>query len=281
MELASETFRSSVVSESIHVVGSEGDRPVLMLHGLGDFISCHDWAADILNQSGYSPMGFDWPGNGKSTGRRGDMRSVSRCVELLEEILVAKFPIAPEGVFAHSTGCFILLNYLQRLQAAGKSNPFRWIWLNSPLIRPAHNQSHSKQQAAKALEKMAPKLTLPTGVTPAQCFHVRGRNLAEIYELTRGSHSRVSIRFGNSLMRNETQTADVQNLEILRKTPVLITQGDEDRICPPQYAEVLFRKLTTDQKTLALLHGFRHEGFREKRQEALKNTARAWVQKIG
>ena len=75
---------------------SRGD--ALVLHGLGDHIARHDWAAGLLARAGYRAIGFDWPGNGKSDGVRGDMPTVPETGLFLEEML-EKLPCDPIGIF--------------------------------------------------------------------------------------------------------------------------------------------------------------------------------------
>ena len=64
----------------------------------GDHIACHDWAATRMARAGFSPEGFDWPGHGKSGGRRGDLKTVEFACDLIDEII--------EGMTALSSRSF-------------------------------------------------------------------------------------------------------------------------------------------------------------------------------
>jgi alpha-beta hydrolase superfamily lysophospholipase len=84
---------------------------VLLLHGLGDHSARHDWAASLFTDAGYRAVGFDWPGNGESDGVRGDMPTVAESGRLIEEVIEA-LDLRPCGIFAHSTGAFLVLHWL-------------------------------------------------------------------------------------------------------------------------------------------------------------------------
>jgi len=254
---------------------TECSKKVLLLHGQGDHIACHDWAAGLLVQAGFSPEGFDWPGHGQSSGRRGDIPDVDTAIQLIDEV-IDKMESPPVGIFAHSTGGFVLLRYLDRKIRLGESLPFRWIWLNSPLIHPAHNQSPLKQRGAKWLGKYFPRLTFSTGVTRKQCCHLEGAEKGDKRINFEGCHNRISLRYGNSLLGrdNEGLSGAIPIPDPLR---LLFTQGDEDPICPPPFAVDFFDKVPTPHKTVVLIKGARHEAFREANTLSFFNSVTSWL----
>ncbi|MBP6601396.1 MAG: alpha/beta fold hydrolase [Verrucomicrobiales bacterium] len=252
---------------------SRGD--ALVLHGLGDHIARHDWAAGLLARAGYRAIGFDWPGNGKSDGVRGDMPTVPETGLFLEEML-EKLPCDPIGIFAHSTGGFLLLHWLGR--RADSLSRLKWVWLSSPLLVPSHRQPKWKIALARRLVEWIPGFTLSTGVGLGDCFH-NWKNLRQDAALLfDGSHHRISLRFASSLLETESQLEmKVAVGQIPSKLEFLITQGSEDCICPPVYAEALYRHLPASGKTFAFVSGARHEPFREYDHNGISNTVRSWL----
>jgi len=274
-------LKSASLAKNIHlrqwhpVGGDKGT--VLLMHGLGDHIRRHDWAAGLLTGAGYRVIGFDWPGNGESDGIRGDMPTVPEAGHLIEEVLEASGSKLV-GIFAHSTGAFLLLHWLGGRPSL--SEPMKWIWLSSPLLFPAHNQSALKITFARLLARHFPRLTLSTGVKPRDCFHTGFDPLAAEALRREGIHHRISLRFGASLLEF-VPLFDAALSEIRSDLSILITQGSEDGVCPPSYAERIFGRLPVKRKVLLLVSGARHEPFREPYPEGLSNAVRVWLHNPG
>lgn len=267
---ASSTTGTAIYRRSIDTPGEKA----LLLHGLGDHIACHDWAAELLLRAGFSPEGFDWPGHGQSAGRRGDIASVDTAIRLMDEI-ISQMESPPVGVFAHSTGGFVLLHYLDEKIRRGETPPFRWVWLNSPLLHPGHNQPQLKQKAAKWLGQYFPRLTFSTGVSRKQCCHLENAAKGDDRINFEGCHNRVSLRYGNSLLDYDSRGYS-EGGPISESLRVLISQGDEDPICPPHLAKEFFQKLPATDKTFVLIKGARHEAFREENPQSLTNSVAAF-----
>jgi alpha-beta hydrolase superfamily lysophospholipase len=247
---------------------------VLILHGLGDHSARHDWAAGQVIRAGYRAVGFDWPGNGGSDGIRGDMPLVANAGGLIDAILASR-GLRPTGIFAHSTGAFLVLPWLASL-AKEVSGP-RWVWFSSPLLRPSHRQPALKVAVAKLLAWQFPKMTLSNGVHARDCYHTGLDPFAESTFRKAGGHHRVSLRFAVSLLAEETGLLDLAS-GLRTDLAFLLTQGLEDPICPPAFAESLFQRLPGGRKTFLLAAGSRHEPFREPEPEAFANAVRNWLE---
>ncbi len=252
-------------------------RDLLLLHGLGDHSAWHDWVAQLGGEAGYRVVGIDWPGNGGSDGVRGDMPTAVEAETLLEELLVA-LDLSPVGLFAHSAGGFLALRWLERRSHATPLKDLRWVWLSSPLLRPSHGQPRLKIALAAALARHFPRQTLSTGVRARKCFHTGGHPAAAEAERRRaGGHHRISLRFAADLIVHEAALCG-QTREIREDLAFLLTQGSEDPVCPPPYAEELFHHLPGNRKTWLLASGARHEPHHEPENEGFLNAIRAWLQ---
>lgn len=256
---------------------SKGTRGrVLMLHGLGDHSAWHDWAAGLLTEAGYTATSFDWPGNGGSEGNRGDMPTVEETCSLLDEILITTTPNVI-GIYAHSTGGFLLLSWLSRQKADSPAiHTLRWLWLSSPLLRPSHNQPKIKIIAARSLAKFFPHFTLDSGVRVQQCFHSLSPSQDDSDRTLHGGHHRISLRFGVSLLHHEVDLWEKVR-QIDPALSILVTQGADDSICPPKYTEQLLACLPSRKKTWIVIADARHEPFREKNALPLLNAIRSWL----
>lgn len=246
---------------------------VLLLHGLGDHSGRHEWAASVLLGAGFRVVGFDWPGNGESDGIRGDMPTVNESCDLLDEV-VGRLGLSPNGVFAHSTGAFLAIPWLA---SRGRDLPgLRWVWFSSPLLFPSHGQPRLKVAAAKILSRRFPRMTLSNGVRVRDCYHTGFDPAAESALTRAGGHHRVSLRFAMSLLEEEKRVLDSAG-DLREDLDYLLTQGVEDRICPPGFAGSLFATLPPPRRTCLLAAGSRHEPFREPEAESFNNAVRAWL----
>ena len=247
----------------------------LMLHGLGDHQGCHIEAAELFSDKGFAIVGIDWPGNGESEGIRGDIPGVTVACKLIDETLEFiedKFPGKPIGLYGHSTGGFFSLRYL----GIRKMNPFRWIWLSSPLVNPRHGKPPFLQKLAPIVARWFPKLTVSSGVTREKCRHIRPDNPAPGTHLIEDRHRRVSLRLGADLLAHADQIPEVIPV-LADPTTLLITQGDEDDVCPGEFSQPLFEKIQLTDKNYALLHGLRHEMFREPANVEFLKIVEHWI----
>lgn len=281
--ITGETLPSGVVPDPIHhrrALPAEDGRAcragtALVLHGLGDHIGGHEWALRLLAGKGYHAEGFDWPGHGLSGGSRGHLPGVPAALDLIAEAMAA-LPRAPAGIYAHSTGAFLLLHYLRREAEAGRTPPFRWIWLGSPLLKPGHRQSAIKKKLAPFLAEVAPRLTLSTGTRRSDVCHVWDPEALADDSYYEGYHSRVSARFGHSLLAfGEKMEACARSIPGGAK--LLLSQGSEDTVCPPSFACEFFARASAREKTLLYLKGAAHEIFHEANRHDFFNAASAWL----
>lgn len=279
MTIRESKFHSHVTGTEIHRVSAspQDDAPerkgiVVVLHGLGDHIGCHIKAMELFSSFGYQSEGFDWPGNGKSGGKRGDIPGVRPAIRLLTEF-IENLDEQPVAIYAHSTGGFLCLPFINRY---GAQLPLKWLWLSSPLLRPTHNQSKLKICAAELLAEWVPELTISTGVKPSRCYHISDFNPIAVSDEFKHCHSKISARFGRDLILWESEAARVAT-KLRGPLKILITQGEEDQICPPEFAEELFLSIPSTNKSLILMKGLRHEPFREPENGEFIKAVTAWL----
>jgi len=271
-----EIYRRVFVPQS-----GEAGGGIVMAHGLGDHLGCHLLAAELFCGHGRMAAGIDWPGHGFSEGRRGHIDGVDTAIHLIAEtcrFLRARLgPDAPLGFYAHSTGALFALHYFEMNQQGRFGDPtlFDRIWLGSPLLRPDHGHHPLKQLGAGLVGRIFPRLLLDTGVRPEKCRHV-DRETAKAngdYDLC---HHRVSAGLASELLRYGKRNAAAAGI-LDDPTRILITQGGEDGICPPEYSRTFFDRIPAREKTYALLPDLFHEPLREPNNGALIQAVDDWL----
>ncbi len=248
---------------------------VMLVHGLGDHIGRYDEIGALLAGHGFYAVGVDFPGHGESEWRRGHIgtwENVQRIFEeTIERLREAVGAGAPLGVMAHSMGAFVAMRYLQM-----DAQMFEFAWLSSMLVRPGLHRGPRIQWLAQQLAKLAPGITVDSGIRQEQCHPVHGaRDLDPLW------HSRVSVGWGAEMMRLEEEIQE--NLTWLnRRLNLLMTHGSIDTICPPEFARDLFYKVKLDQKEFVLVNDMMHEPFRgESHRREVFAAAGKWLERMG
>lgn len=259
---------------------------VTILQGLGDHIGCHRAAAEWFCARGYACAGVDWPGHGLSEGKRGHLAGLAVAFGLIEETQIwldAETASAGEHIlYAHSTGAFFALHWLDRfpIKQGLVSDPTGYdrIWLGSPLLKPDHGQPRWLIRAAGWLAKLAPTLTIDTRVRPERARHLNA-NAGPPDAVEALCHHRVSTALGADILRHAPRTAGTAR-RLTDPLSVLITQGDEDTICPPAFSRAFFEAIPARRKTYALLPGNRHETLREPDNSPVRAAVERWLDEV-
>ena len=91
-----------------------------------------------------------------------------------------------------------------------------------------------------------------------------------------GCHHWVNAAFGGDLVtygRGINRTAKA----IVPPTSLLLTQGEDDGVCPPEFSRALFEEIEAEAKQYLLLPGLRHEILREPDNDDAIAAISAWL----
>ena len=258
---------------------------VLMVHGLGDHMGRHEKAASMFCDQGLIAAGLDWPGHGHSPGKRGHSDGVEPLLDLITESLAdlrERLPTgSPIGLYAHSIGAFVLLQFLseQALMKADVINhpsSFSFVWLSSPMLYPVHRQGVVKINISKWLSKIAPTFCLDTGSRPSRCYPPNSDT--GLFKEDPLGHHNISLALAADILKRNRSVDDGAHV-FQQPMRLLITQGGDDTICPPDYSQIFFDavSLPTEDKTYLLLPGVLHEPLSGPEAFELLTTVAVWV----
>ncbi|AIF69480.1 lysophospholipase [Palaeococcus pacificus DY20341] len=223
---------------------------VVLVHGLGEHSGRYAKIIKMLNDEGFAVYTFDWPGHGKSEGKRGHA-TIGRAMKIIDEIIeeIGEKPL----LFGHSLGGLTVLRY-----AETRPKKIKGVIASSPALAKSPKTPGFMVWIAKILGTVAPSLTLNNGIEPNLLS--RSRAAVERYIKDRLIHDRISAALGKDLFENlEKAHKDAEKIEV----PVLILIGTEDVITPPEGARKLFEKLKVEDKTLREFEGAYHEIFED------------------
>jgi len=219
---------------------------VIIVHGLGEHIGRYERLINLLTENGFGVFGFDLPGHGKSSGKRGHT-SIEEVVDIIDEITKSVNSLT---VFGHSLGGLIAIRYTEL-----RPNKVLKLVVSSPALYLEPKPSQITMM--KIFSILAPAMTVKNGIDPSLLS--RSKEAVEKYVKDPMVHDRISIKLGKSMLRN-VELAHEQSGRI--KCPLAILIGTEDKVTPPNGAKRFFEELHT-QKTLEEFNGGYHELFED------------------
>ena len=144
----------------------EGDKNVLLIHGLAEHMGRYGHVIDALNAAGWAVTAVELRGHGESEGKRGH---VDRWEQYLEDVRAAAATIdGPVVIIGHSMGGLVALD----LAIDGLDNGIQGMVLSDPNVAVAFEAPALKVLGARVLSRLIPGLSLDNELDAALiCRH--------------------------------------------------------------------------------------------------------------
>jgi len=243
---------------------------LLIVHGLAEHSGRYMNVVNYFVPKGYAVCGFDYQGHGRSEGLRGYVKRFSSYLDELGAFLGIVRDMYPENkiyIVGHSIGGTIATTF-----ATNHQDDFDGLILSGATIKPGASLSRVKIVMANFLS-----LTLPrVGVDIIDTSTI-SRNKAVVDAYINDPlvyHGKISARLGVELIR-AMQELTHQMPQI--KLPILIMHGADDQLCNPKGSLMLYKRVSSPDKTLKLYDGLYHEIFNEPEREQVFNDMEAWL----
>jgi alpha-beta hydrolase superfamily lysophospholipase len=255
------------------IIQSPGDNvraAVILLHGLGEHIQRYRHVADFLNRNGIAFAGVDFPGHGRSSGRRGAIKnyeSLDQAIDVLLKTISQTFPGIPVYMYGHSLGGAILLNYLIR-----KNPKVKGAVVTSPWLRLSFEPSGSTMALASVLRRIAPWLRLPNGLKVDHISH--DKDVVELYKTDPLNHDKISVSFFYSAVLSGRYSLEHASMV---KIPVLLVHGSDDHITSPDASREFASK--SGKVELKIWPGGYHELHNEPFKDEVLEFILSWINK--
>jgi acylglycerol lipase len=243
---------------------------LFIVHGLGEHSGRYTNVVNRFVPSGYAVYGLDQIGHGKSEGGR---EQVERFEDFTDNLTIyynmvkAWQPGKPIFLYGHSLGGLIGCYHLLDHQA-----DFKGAVISAALVRVPANISPLTVTMGKMLSAIAPK----AGVIPLNAAGVsRDPAVVKAYEddplVFHGkTPARLSAEMLKAMMRI---TAEAGRITL----PVFILQGSADKLVDPGDAQLLYDKVSSNDKTLRMYDGLYHEVHNEPEREMMFKDLEAWL----
>jgi alpha-beta hydrolase superfamily lysophospholipase len=225
---------------------------VVFLHGVGEHIGRYEAAFQSIANQGYSCFGFDQRGFGRSEGERGHINSFAEYVDDLAKFIdeiVIKDTVKPVFLFGHSMGTIVTLAY-----ALQHSSEIQGLMISSCPLKLAYWFANFGGFFAEALSGIAPRLKIPNLIDPVELTD--DPKIIKAWKYDRYIVKSVSVNWLHEFkLARENILHDANRIQL----PTLICHGGEDHIAAFAGAKLLYEKLRSDDKSLIVFNGLKHE----------------------
>ncbi len=249
---------------------------LVISHGLGEHGGSYRRTSDDLGDAlGIDVLAFDYRGSGRSAGKRGVVRHYSDLsLDLAAAIDWAKRerPGLPVFLLAHSNGGLVALRTLLDgdFGLAG-------LVVSNPPLRLSAKVPSWKRLVGEILLRVAPGVTLPTGLTNDQL--TRDPDVIAEIAADRLRHGRISPPLFFGMAEAGPEVLD-RAAEI--RLPILMILGGSDPIIDPEAGRLFFDKLSSEDKTLQFYPNMRHEPLNELgREQVVADVVKWFEERLG
>ena len=244
---------------------------VLIVHGVSEHSGRYRHVAESLTNAGFACYGIDHRGHGKSGGLRAfipDMRLAVADLRQLFERVSSQHPRQLIFMFGHSMGTLIALEFALRYPAS-----LRGLALSGTAI--AGEESRPDWLVALVLKaaRIIPKVRLSLPGSD----DVLTSDAAEL------ERWRADSLINRGMWRLGTSAAMVCAGRRIRQSthkltlPLLIMHGGDDRLVPASGSAMLAEQAQSDDLTLKIYEGLRHELVNEIKRGAIIKTLTDWL----
>jgi lysophospholipase len=230
----------------------ESPRAILLLaHGYGEHVGRYGHVVEHFVERGFAVVGLDHRGHGRSGGTRGhcrDFREMTGDLRTLADVAGGRWPGLRSVLLGHSMGGLISVLFL-----AEHPDTVVAAAVTAPALRVPAAAPSWVMRAVAGVGRVFPRLPLKTSVDEHALSHDPAVGPAYLADPLVHRHATAGFfrAFGAAGTR---AFADAH----LVRTPLLVLQGDADRVVVPAGAGELDARLGCPHE-LVMLPGYYHE----------------------
>lgn len=239
----------------------------VIVHGANEYHVRYKWLIQRLVDEGYHVVMGDLPGQGQKPKMKGHIDSFEEYLTTIEQwhhkARQYKLPIFLLG---HSMGGLAVIQAMLH-----KNLSVHGVILSSPCLGLVNPPSKLKHYSAFLLNKVLPKLRLPTNLAKVtRCEEMLKRDETDEYIV-----KKVSVRWYNELSRAMAESHE--KVEKFPAIPLLILQGGEDLIVDKKAVFHWFNQLQVTDKYYKEFPELYHEVFNEPEKETVFYVAKQFA----
>ena len=245
---------------------------VALVHGLGEHSGRYQHVGEAFAKAGYTLVGFDLRGHGRSGGVRGHTASLETLLQDIKQFLtylVYRYTDLPHFIYGHSLGGLLTLTYTLKYGAGLQGVVVTGVALRSPL-----QQQTAKVALVKTLGSFFPKTVVPSGLDANTIS--RDPEVVKVYQQDPFVHDKISLGLGKATLdaiRICFQQADEF------KPPLLMIHGASDQLTFPSGSEEFAKRASKHNSdvTLRLWENLYHEVHNEPEKQEVLDYIVGWL----
>ncbi len=248
-------------------------KAVIITHGIGEHSECYGELAQDFVQHGWQVFAWDLRGHGRSSGKRGYLKSFRDYTDdlglFIEHLLHSQKLTSSFAVLGHSMGGLITLKYaLDR----GTELLARAVVLSSPLLGIAVPVPTVKELASKFLLRVAPGLTLFNEINYEQLTH--DTEILKNYARDSLRHEKICSALYDGML---STIANVSARGSEMKKPLLVQAAGHDMIVSLSQTEKFYETVASLQKKMIVYKEDFHEIYNELNRKLVYSDLQAFL----
>ena len=245
---------------------------VALMHGYGEHSSRYDHVAGALVRAGWAVGAIDARGHGRSTGKRGFIRSFDdylKDYDALLDRLRREWPDRPIFGLGHSNGGLIALHH-----ALSPPADVAGYVVTSPFLGFAVDVSATKKAHGRAMSTVWPSFSVPTELDPSDLSH--DERVVRHYE-----RDPLVLRISTGRWYTETLNAQRQLWERADEidVPSLVLVAGADQIADPKATEEIFHRMSGGEREMDVYPNLRHEVLNEPNWGSILERIVEWMER--
>jgi len=242
---------------------------ICLVHGLGEHINRYAHLAQFFTEKGFSIIGYDRRGHGRSEGLKGHAPDADTLLDEVARLLVEaeiRYQGLPVFLYGQSQGGQLVLAY------ALKRHPnVQGIIASSPWIRLSFEPPAAMVALGKLMYWVYPAFSQPSGLKTAHLS--RDQAVVRAYEADPLVHGRITAATAVAML-NQSRWLNAFSGRF--PAPLLLMHGTADQITSPE-ASREFAKRVQGDVTFKAWQGLYHEIHNEDIKEQVFEFALGWL----
>jgi alpha-beta hydrolase superfamily lysophospholipase len=241
-----------------------------LLHGYADHAARYAHVMDAWAAHGIGSVALDMRGHGRATGARGYCVRFDEFLDdaaELARLLADRARGAPLFLFGHSFGALTAV-----LSVVEAPRSWRGLLLSAPYIGLAMDVPRAKVVAGRIASRLAPRMSLPSGLRGAEMTHDPARARA---------YDEDPLIFPNATARWFRETTKAQERALAQASqltlPLYVVFGTGDRIAQMAAGRALFDRASSKDKTWDERPGLFHESLNEPSWPDIAGKMKDWI----